>query len=1433
MKNRSFAAFLLALASISIPAFAQQVVISEFMPDNATGAIVDEDGDREDWLEIWNISGAPINLNGWYLTDEGPADLSVIGYTADLRKWQFPVSSPVLNLPADGRIVVWCSGKNRKAVTANLHTNFKLDAGGERLALVRPDGVTVEHSYGPQFPLYGFKYPPVPPNRTYGTVVSLVPLSVLPDGSNARYRVPAVEADIPSDWKTISFDDSAWSSGAAPFGHGPFASNPPVTTALPQVTNSAFFRFTFNLTSTVGAAAVRLRVRYDDGVVWSINGTQVTALNAPSPPSWNSTVSTQKPDLSVGTEAVSTSTSVQSQLVAGTNVLAIQLCNFNDGGADAAINAYLRPRLEVDFPSGLSTGYLTSATKGAANSTLTTSIPPDIAQVTEDAEQPVGGPTSASILVTAKVTKTINNLNATNPVVLKWRRMYDSESSINMVDNGTSGDVLANDGIFSALIPTTSLSAGQMIRWRIEARDSNNLYAFSPPYPTFANNAPQTNPAPDATTEGEIYYGTIANPNITGSTLPDMHWFFTGTDNTVNNTGTRCSFYFKPFPKDNPGPGYIPPKGRFYDNVLVNLHGQSTSGMPKKSHDLSFSQDKKFRWKDGEPDAAGTNLLSNYGDKTKVRNTLAWEAFEKSNHLASHYSKIVRVHQNGTFKGIYDLVENANAAWLKREGLDDVTGALYKVYNRLDSATITTGNNSVEKKNPDDGNSADLAAFVAGIASTNAMTDRLRFLYDNGDIASLINWAATQSITLARDFGHKNYYIYRDTAGTKEWSMLPWDQDLSFGHTWNGGGGGYFDDDIHSQGPVQIGVSDNRMLQILYGTPELNALYVRRLRTLADGLFGSATETNSVFTQRINQLLDQIDPNPNNPQAGTDDADLEARAWGFWLDGSGTQIAYTDSRMNDHTVRAQGARVTHSNPIPPYPGTGPVYANWGDNSTSLLPFVTGRRDFFFNPTPPMSGTVPFPPSQVANPALVIEQFSPNPSAGLPTVLPPGEDNQSFEYFVIRNTSGSAVDISGWRVDGDVKIVFRGGTVIPAAGAATSQTTNASYVNQLIVANRPGTFRQRVLSPKANEYRFVTGPYDRQLSARGGFVTLSKPIDPMNLSAGYTVVLTQSYTSSPTAHQTNLRVSEINFRPAPASAGELALLPGLVANDFEFVELINNGAAALDLGNAHFEQGLEFTFPAGFSLAPGARCLVVASQAAFEIRYGNSMNSLIAGEFQGSLDNGGERLRIEDPLGEEVLDFTYDDEWFPVPAGQYRSFVTRVANPAYNSYDSPTTWALSETQNGTPTGGDSQNSRVFEGWRWDHFSLAEIPTLLTPNTIGALTADADGDGLNNFAEFAFGRLPRTADNPGSLATGGRVTDGGNDYLCVTFRRAKNALDVTYLVEVNADITNAGGWSNVGVFVSATDLGNGTEQVCFRDIVPIGASPRYIRVRAVKP
>ena len=111
--------------------------ISEFVASNNAG-LQDKDGAFSDWLEITNPAGDPVNLNGWYLTDDA----------ANLTKWQVPNVS----VPAGGTLVVFASNKNRTDPTKQLHTNFKLSSDPGYLGLVKPDGATIDSEFSPTYP---------------------------------------------------------------------------------------------------------------------------------------------------------------------------------------------------------------------------------------------------------------------------------------------------------------------------------------------------------------------------------------------------------------------------------------------------------------------------------------------------------------------------------------------------------------------------------------------------------------------------------------------------------------------------------------------------------------------------------------------------------------------------------------------------------------------------------------------------------------------------------------------------------------------------------------------------------------------------------------------------------------------------------------------------------------------------------------------------------------------------------------------------------------------------------------------------------------------------------------------------------------------------------------------------------------------------------
>jgi CotH kinase protein/Lamin Tail Domain/Chitobiase/beta-hexosaminidase C-terminal domain len=124
------------------PLTTSDVVITEFLADNGDG-IEDENNDSEDWVELYNGTASPVNLNGWRLTN-------VIGNNA---LWTFPAVS----IPSFSYLRVFASGKNR--TTPVLHTNFTLPKEGGYLALVKPDGTTITSE---------FNYPQQSEDVSYG-----------------------------------------------------------------------------------------------------------------------------------------------------------------------------------------------------------------------------------------------------------------------------------------------------------------------------------------------------------------------------------------------------------------------------------------------------------------------------------------------------------------------------------------------------------------------------------------------------------------------------------------------------------------------------------------------------------------------------------------------------------------------------------------------------------------------------------------------------------------------------------------------------------------------------------------------------------------------------------------------------------------------------------------------------------------------------------------------------------------------------------------------------------------------------------------------------------------------------------------------------------------------------------------------------------------
>ncbi|MFK8037388.1 MAG: CotH kinase family protein [Crocinitomicaceae bacterium] len=110
------------------------LVINEFQADN-NSTKADQDGEFDDWIELYNNTNASIDLGDYYLSDN----------VNNVLQWVFPAGT---SIAANGYLIIWC---DKDTTQVGLHTNFKLSAGGETVFLSDDSGTLLDQiSYGEQ-----------------------------------------------------------------------------------------------------------------------------------------------------------------------------------------------------------------------------------------------------------------------------------------------------------------------------------------------------------------------------------------------------------------------------------------------------------------------------------------------------------------------------------------------------------------------------------------------------------------------------------------------------------------------------------------------------------------------------------------------------------------------------------------------------------------------------------------------------------------------------------------------------------------------------------------------------------------------------------------------------------------------------------------------------------------------------------------------------------------------------------------------------------------------------------------------------------------------------------------------------------------------------------------------------------------------------------
>ena len=109
-----------------------EIVINELMAVNSTIA-ADQNGEYDDWIELYNLSSEKINISGYYLTDN----------KSNISKWKIPDGTSISGY---GYLIIWA---DKDTTQAGLHANFKLSSLGEKLVLSNPEKTLIDETVYP------------------------------------------------------------------------------------------------------------------------------------------------------------------------------------------------------------------------------------------------------------------------------------------------------------------------------------------------------------------------------------------------------------------------------------------------------------------------------------------------------------------------------------------------------------------------------------------------------------------------------------------------------------------------------------------------------------------------------------------------------------------------------------------------------------------------------------------------------------------------------------------------------------------------------------------------------------------------------------------------------------------------------------------------------------------------------------------------------------------------------------------------------------------------------------------------------------------------------------------------------------------------------------------------------------------------------------
>jgi hypothetical protein len=1367
--------------------------INEFMASNRK-TLLDSDGSPSDWIEIHNAGTEVADISGYYLTD----DFGI------LKKWAFPAGTTI---GAGGYLTVFASGKTEAADPEELHANFSLQASGEYLGLVEPDGRSVIHAFDP-------KYEDQREDVSYGIGIGAATTEVtyVAPGADCTWFVPS--EDIGSDWRLPGFEDGSFGRAKTGIGYDYdelTGENGNVQVAMQGKNASIFVRVPFQVASPAQVVKMKLRMKYEDGFVAFINGEEIASVNRPGELTWESQATGSHPDDDARVYE-EFGLDFAGHLKAGTNILAIQGMNATRGGSDLLVLPELTG--EESTSDGAKLGYFVEPfglpTPGGPNNTNLEGFVGDTRFDTDRGfyEQPF----DLKISTQTEKAKIRYTLDGTEPTE----------------EDGT-------DYAGPLRIDQTSVVRAAAFRsGYVTTNIDTHTYIFVADVPS------QRNMRSQITEDDE--YGPLMAQSLTAvptiSLATSERRELNGSSSRQLEVPTSAEMLF---PDGTEG---------FHINCGSARFGGFATNFPKKSFRLYFRREY------GEPqlnypvfdgfdydippveEFDSLSLRSGSHDMNQrgayMSNRFCDDTMLEMKQIAPH-GRFVHVYINGAYWGQYHLRERWHAPMFAR----------YFGGNPEDYEAIDANNRGDQFEN---GSAYDGSGVLWREARNRVREDNpFTAAGTHIDIANYIDWmimwGSGNSESEFRAAGGLSLGEPPESALGVPFKFFLKDADgylrgHSTGRATHNGPLNLFRELRSEKDPEHITLIGDRLHKHFFNdgamtSERLVARLQRRKDEVQLSFISEAARWNfrtpNSWESTVDGYLNRSLPNVN---AGMIRAYVRA---GLYPDVVAPVFSQHGGSIPDNgTVQITADNVIYYTTD----GSDPRLVGGEINPTASIidgrgeprVLITAESEWKYLDDGLDQGTAWRQPGYDDGAwASGLAELGYG-DRDEKTVISFGESAAQKHVTYYFRKSFEATDVEraigltlGLRRDDGAAVYVNGTEVarsnlptgvltfetLAGGGTGDEKASMPFEIDPAVLVNGTNVIAVEVHQERANSSDVsFDATLDATLSQGTPTVNLAGPttlkarvFDGENWSALDEALF---YPASVEPTKANLAISEIMYNPGNPTAAEISAGHD-DSDEFEFIELLNIGNETINLGRAAFTDGIAVRIDENEDvfLAPGKTALLVRNQSAFAARYGAGLP--VIGSFAGNLRNSGEGLLFESASGTEVQKFAYDDQapWSTAADGDGHSLelIDPLTGPDHSKGGS---WRASAVSGGSPGSVGEVGPVDFATWQSATFTAAEIgsPAISGPD------ADSDRDLIPVLLEFAFGTNPKET-NP---ALGLRV-EVSNGTTILSYPQSRESRGVTSLVEMSDDLTDFVDASDVLVFHGSTDLSDSTRIVTY--------------------